>query len=229
MIVPVTFEEEWTGLLQTVPVWHPPAVPTVVLAPHPDDETLAAGGLIASLTQQGVPVSVVAITDGENAYRGDVGLGEVRDVEQQRALQRLGVAAADIHRLRLSDSGVSAEEARLTRALEPHLRGAGHIVAPWPHDFHPDHEVTGRSALAVARACGVPITWYFFWTWHRGTPELLQDLPLRLLPLTAAQQEAKREALAFHVSQLHHVSGEPILPGDLLLPAWRPYEIFLPA
>lgn len=228
MIVPIAREPEWTRLLESAQPWLPPLTPTVILAPHPDDETLAAGGLIAMLREHGVEVSTVAVTDGENCYPGEAGLGPLRKVEQTRALARLGVAPERIHRLRLTDSGVAADEDDLVVALDTLLRDTGHIVAPWPHDFHPDHESTGRAAQVIARRYGIPLTWYFFWTWHRGTPALLQDLPLRRLSLTADQQLAKREALLFHQSQLQHSSGSPILPEDLLEPAWRSYEVFLP-
>ncbi|MFN2977119.1 PIG-L deacetylase family protein [Terriglobus aquaticus] len=229
MIVPITLEPEWQAALSAVPSWQPPLVPTVVVAPHPDDETLAAGGLIAHLRERETDVRVIAATDGEHAYEGETGLGPIREVEQQQALERLGVEANSIHRLRLCDSGLSALETELALAMEPLLRDARHIVAPWPHDFHPDHEVTGRVALALANRLGIPLTWYFFWTWHRGRPDLLHGLPLRKLLLSAAEQQAKREALAFHVSQLQHSSGEPILPENLLEPAWRSFEVFLPA
>ncbi len=36
----------------------------LVLAPHPDDEVLAFGGLIAAYMRLGKPVSVVVVTDG---------------------------------------------------------------------------------------------------------------------------------------------------------------------
>ncbi|MGQ9825213.1 MAG: PIG-L deacetylase family protein, partial [Desulfotomaculales bacterium] len=37
----------------------------LVIAPHPDDETLAAAGVIARSVKQGIPVRVVAITSGD--------------------------------------------------------------------------------------------------------------------------------------------------------------------
>ena len=37
----------------------------LVFAPHPDDETLAVGGLIHRLTKEGVPVRIVFITNGD--------------------------------------------------------------------------------------------------------------------------------------------------------------------
>ena len=68
MIVPLLGETGWARTLEQASAWIPNPVPTVVVAPHPDDETLAAGGLIAALTSRGIPVTVVAVTDGEHAY-----------------------------------------------------------------------------------------------------------------------------------------------------------------
>jgi hypothetical protein len=41
----------------------------LVIAPHPDDETLAIGGFISPQTAKGAPICVVAVTDGEKALR----------------------------------------------------------------------------------------------------------------------------------------------------------------
>ncbi len=40
----------------------------VVVAPHPDDETLGLGATMAQLAARGVDVSVVSVTDGGAAY-----------------------------------------------------------------------------------------------------------------------------------------------------------------
>lgn len=104
-----------------------------------------------------------------------------------------------------------------------------HVLAPWTGDFHPDHEACGRAAQKVAQHVGATLTFYFFWTWHRGTPQLLRDLPLRALDINADHQRAKLKALSQYRSQLEHPSGEPILPNNLLWPARRSTEVFLPA
>jgi LmbE family N-acetylglucosaminyl deacetylase len=96
-------------------------------------------------------------------------------------------------------------------------------------DYHPDHEACGRVAERVARETGAHISYYFFWTWHRGTPEDLRGLDLRSLRLDDVMLRAKCEALHCHRSQLTHVSGEPILPANLLGPMNWPFEVFLPA
>lgn len=227
MIVPLVGEEAWLAAIARLPGWQPPLRPTIVIAPHPDDETLGAGGLIAWLRQAGCPVTIVAVTDGENCYPGeDPGL--LRQAEQAAALAHLGVEAASIQRLHLPDSGLSQHEEELYETLLALLPPEAHLIAPWAGDFHPDHEVCGRVARRLALRKGLALTAYFFWTWHRGTPELLAGLPLVKMDLERGLQAAKREALLCHASQLHHADGEPILPAYLLEPAWRETEVFYP-
>ena len=174
-------------------------------------------------------MQVVAVTDGENAYDDGIDIALRRSQEQALALGRLGVNPSEINRLSLTDSGVSADEELLVELLTPLVSRKTHIFAPWTGDFHPDHEACGRAASKVATRLGAALTFYFFWTWHRGTPELLRGLPLMSVPLSLKAQKAKAEALASHRSQLEHASGQPILPDHLLWPARKPVEIFLPA
>jgi LmbE family N-acetylglucosaminyl deacetylase len=228
-IVPKVTELVWHEQLADLPSWEPSLVPTVVIAPHPDDETLGAGGLIAALRAQGVEVFVVAVTDGEHAYDGADGkeLASVRQSEQTEALARLGVPAQNIYRLRFPDSAVAAHEALLIASLRPLVEEGMHLIAPWTGDFHPDHEACGRAAAVIAEEKQVPLTSYFFWTWHRGTPETVRGLSLVSFGLKAEELRAKVEAIACHRSQLYHESGEPILSEELLEPARRPYEVYL--
>jgi hypothetical protein len=58
---------------------------------------------------------------------------------------------------------------------------------------------------------------------------VLNGETLRKFPLSAAAMRAKAEALECHASQLHHDTGEPILPEGLLAPAKRPFEVYLDA
>ena len=118
-IVPLTPEAAWLPALLSRADWALPFVPTLVLAPHPDDETLGVGGLIAKLCREGVPVTIVAITDGEDAYPDTPHLGEIRILEQTEALRRLGVPERRIHRLHLPDRDVSRYEKELVDLLLP--------------------------------------------------------------------------------------------------------------
>jgi len=66
---------------------------------HPDDETVLAGGILAMLARQGVPVHVVCATRGEGGELGEPpvvlaqrDLGAVRMRELQCAVQALGAS-----------------------------------------------------------------------------------------------------------------------------------------
>lgn len=207
-----------------------PETPVLVVAPHPDDETLGAGALIWTLRRSGAPVTVVAATDGENAYdtsaQERVALGRTREIEQRDALAQLGVPEEDIRRLRLTDSGLHAQEATLTAQLMDIAQPGMTLLAPWSGDFHPDHEACARAAGTVAAAKRLPLISYFFWTWHRGTPPLLDDLPMRRFNPQQEALAAKANALAKHRSQLHRDCDEPILPERLLGPSRWPFEVF---
>ena len=226
-IVPLTPEATWLRYLRELPDWEPSLRPTVVLAPHPDDETLGAGGLIARLRRLDVPVMVVALTDGEGAYEDAEGLAEVRVQEQTRALARLGVTEDRICRLRLPDRRLTDNEDRIVELLLGLVGPTTHLVAPWTKDFHPDHEAAGRAAARIAEQKGLPLTSYLFWTWHRGSPETLNGVSMVSLQLGKGERETKLRALAEHASQLRHPDGQPILSDELLAPARRSFEVYI--
>ena len=229
MIDPIVTEAEWRPILHSLPEWRCPIVPVVVISPHPDDETLATGGLIATLSDRNLDTTVVAVTDGESAYEDVKGLGEARKDEQKKALQILGVRASKTVRFGMPDSGVSAHHQKLVDNLLTVVSPGSHILAPWCGDFHPDHEACGRAAEEVSRLIGARLTYYFFWTWHRGAIDHLAGKPIRKFPLSVEAMCAKTEALLCHESQLHRNGGDPILPERLLGPARRPFEVYLDA
>jgi LmbE family N-acetylglucosaminyl deacetylase len=226
MVIPVIGEEEWGARLTKLAAWLPSEAPMVVVVPHPDDETLAAGGLIAWQRARGVDVTVVAVTDGEHAYQDNAGLAVTRREEQACALRRLGVSGEKIIRLGLVDSGVSAQEGELAARLREFVTPETQVLTPWSGDFHPDHEACARAARLVAEDVGATLVSYFFWTWHRGTIATVDRLELRKFVLEEEGMRAKREALACHVSQLSHAPEPEILPEELLWPARMGFEVF---
>ena len=91
-----TSEERWIPALEHLPAWSPPGDGghVVVVSPHPDDETLGVGGLMAELLARRWSVCVVAVTDGEAAHGRQVPsaarrLARRRRAEQEAALGRL--------------------------------------------------------------------------------------------------------------------------------------------
>lgn len=226
MIVPLVHEAEWLDALKNLQPWIPPRKPILLIAPHPDDESLAAGGFIAAQRARGLEITVVAVTDGENAYPQNSGLAKRRRTEQAKALARLGVEPECIVRLQLPDSDVESHESELVDRLLELVSVDTHVIAPWRFDFHPDHQACGRAAEKASHEANATLSSYFFWTWHRGTTDVLDGLELRRFPLDTELLAAKSDAVQCHRSQLMRKGGEPILPELLLAPARRPFEVF---
>lgn len=68
----------------------------VVLAAHPEDEVLGAGGILSLMASAGTRLRLVAVTDGEASHRGLLDPGELvtrRCAERGAALRELGAAA----------------------------------------------------------------------------------------------------------------------------------------
>ena len=226
-MTPCTPEETWIHYLHGAPEWVPEKKLTVVVSPHPDDETLAAGGLIA--TQRGceVPVMLLAVTDGEAAYPDVPGLGRLRRAEQIQAADALGLTSDRVVHLGMPDSAVGNSECLLADRIEACITSETILVAPWSRDPHPDHEACGRAAAEAASRTGATLISYFFWTWHWFAVDALQGLPLRRLTLSSDARSRRAKALACHRSQLQREQGEPVLPEILLAPARRSFETFL--
>ena len=170
---------------------------TVIVAPHPDDETLAAGGLIATQRSRQIPVTLLAVTDGEAAYPNVPYLGRTRRIEQARAAEALGIERDAIIRLELPDSAVTESEAALTNRIEACINSDTLLVAPWERDPHPDHEACGRAAATAATRTGATLISYFFWTWHRFRPECLNELQLGRLALSTDARLRRPRLLPF--------------------------------
>lgn len=199
----------------------------VVLAAHPDDETLGAGGLVATAARLGLPVDIVCATDGEGSHprsttRTPEELAVIRAEEGRLAAQALGVDSEHVHRLELPDGGVPGHQDALTaRVVEVVGDGRGAvIVAPWREDGHPDHEAVGRSASAAAHRTGADLWEYPVWFWHWGEPDQAPWSLLRPFVLEAEALQAKQVAILAHKSQVAPLSDqkgdETLLPPELL-------------
>src|SRR5215468_4701649 len=116
----------------------------LVVAPHPDDESIGCGGTICLHRERGERVHIVFLTSGERGIDGVPAemARRIREAEAAEALKVLEVARMDC--LRLPDLGVAAnwEEgvSRLAEILAAHPPDLIHL--PHPEDGHPDHEAT---------------------------------------------------------------------------------------
>lgn len=81
-----------------------PGVDVLVIAPHPDDEVLMAGGVMAQAVRRGERVAVVLVTNGDLSCERD---GTVRQAETIDALGAIGVAEENVRFLGYPDGHLS--------------------------------------------------------------------------------------------------------------------------
>ncbi len=184
----------------------------LVIAPHPDDETLGAGGLIAALAAAGGEVTVAFLTDGSGSHVGAPGwsarrVAGVRAREAGAALRALGLKTPPVA-LGWRDAapppaGSTAFEATARRLVALcRARRICNIVASWDADPHCDHEAAAALARKVGRRTGIAPRFYGVWAWT--VPDLAIRLrAMRAVALPVARWRGhQRRALACHRTQL---------------------------
>ena len=223
----------WLSVLPgTAPAWLAAVRSAVVVAAHPDDEVLGAGGLISMLAASGARLRLVAVTDGERSHRGHAdpaALAQRRTAETAAALGALGAGTAEVVRLGMPDSGLASREDQLTVTLAPLVTGFDLCLAPWDQDMHPDHDAAGRAAR---RARPDKLYHYPVWMWHWASPaddRVPWDRAQRV-PLPPGAAASKRAAIGCFTSQTEdrgHGLG-PVLPAGMIAHFTRPMEVLLP-
>jgi bacillithiol biosynthesis deacetylase BshB1 len=116
----------------------------LIVAPHPDDAELGAGGTILALKKQGARVGVADLTNGEPTPHGSV---EIRQRETDAATHLMGLDWRGnlglTNRSLVADLDARRKLATLFRQLRPRV-----LLAPYWEDAHPDH--VAASALVDA-------------------------------------------------------------------------------
>ena len=214
----------------------------IIVAPHPDDESLGCGGLIAYLTAQNAEVYVLFLTNGDASHPNSIkfspeDLGELRKSEAINACKILGVKEENLIFLNAGD-GKLAEKFRnddpvinelkqLFQQKEPNT-----IFAPWRRDHHIDHVAAYNLVDKAAEKMAITITEYPVWLWKKGEPAdwPTEDEVLAFRLQIDSVKEIKKAAILAHVSQTTNlIDDDPegfILTEDLMQPFMGHYEYF---
>ncbi len=223
----------------------------LIVAPHPDDETLGCGVTILRKRDLGTPVTLLVVTDGRHSHTSAAispeALAALRERELRKAASRLGLADDAVEWLGIEDGTVSAAEDRLTARLVELLRRfrPDELYATCAEESHPDHAAVGRAARrAVAQVPGATLLEYPIWLWdtwplQRGRrvtsafAAFARALPGRTWAVgTDPLVDRKLFALGAHASQLGRPDGVPSsqewagLPDPVLAEASGPVEVF---
>ena len=143
--------------------------PVLIVAAHPDDEVLGAGGTIVRLVQKGRPIHVLFLADGESARlaAGDAVSNRLfrRNAAAKRAAEILGVTSLTVRAypdnrldtVALLDIVKAIEE--VIAACRPTL-----VITHHAGDVNVDHRVAHQAVLAACRPVpngSVRELWFF--------------------------------------------------------------------
>lgn len=223
----------------------------LVVVPHPDDEVIGCGGLLALLAEAGTALTVVLVSDGAQSHpRSRAWPAEARRAlrvdEMRRSLEALGLRPSCLRPLRCPDGAVPAAGdepgfAEAAGALAAELARAAPqlVLAPWRRDPHRDHRAAHALTLAALEAwpSAPPPRLFEYPVWSlEHDDETLQPRPgevvrhaLRIERVLARKQRA----LAEHRSQLGLVIDDDphgfTLPASLVARCSEPVEHYYEA
>jgi LmbE family N-acetylglucosaminyl deacetylase len=206
----------------------------LVIAPHPDDETLGCGATMARVVRAGQEVRVVVVTDGRDSHRSSTitpeELARRRRTELFDACRALGVPADGVVWLGFEDGRVSRDAPVVARQLATIVTEftPRYVLAPSHVDEHPDHRALASiiRGLVTDGTVRCPVYEYPIWFFHartwlgpeRVTPESLVRMVGRVVAAaftirsvtlrTAAVIEHKRRAVTAFRSQTTSLTGE---------------------
>jgi LmbE family N-acetylglucosaminyl deacetylase len=196
----------------------PPRGRVAVVAPHPDDESIGCGGVIALHRRQGDEVHLIVVTDGdagdpERRFPRD-GYVERRREECRRAATLLGAAPPVF--LGFGDQRLEhaprlrAELRRALDAVRPDV-----VYHPAVAELHPDHHVAGAATLLVTGGLKTVVRSFAYEIWAPLVPTHVIDV--------SPVWDVKHSAVACYASQLAYNDYARAIAG---LNAYR--AIFLP-
>jgi LmbE family N-acetylglucosaminyl deacetylase len=206
----------------------------LVVAPHPDDETLGAGATIMRKVDAGTRVHLVVATDGSKSPPGDpVEVAALRTAELRAACRVLGLSESDVTWLPFVDAELVGKEGDLVEAIADVVAAVrpSEVLVTAESDPHEDHALVARATRRALAGTGVRLLTYPIWQFDR--PALLVRQWRRggrvELVRTDGYRERKREAVAAYPSQMAARDNEP----EGLWPSFLrnfdgPYELFFP-
>ncbi|MBB5786224.1 PIG-L deacetylase family protein [Jiangella mangrovi] len=190
----------------------------LVVAPHPDDETLGCGGTVALKRLHGTRVRVLVVTDGRRSHTSAVispdELAAIRADEARRATAALGLPADELVLLGVREDELSAHADAVADAVAAELRTGAFadvlVTSGW--DWHEDHQLVSAAVRDAAERAGgtVRVLEFPVWSWVDGPadPRAALDGVRAGLVDVSGVLERKRAAVAEYRSQTTRLSGE---------------------
>ena len=206
----------------------------LVIAPHPDDEVLGAGGTVARLSAAGGEVTIAIVTKGAPPLFAEAASAIVR-CEARAAHAYLGVTRTvflDHPAARLDQ----VPHHELNRALGELVRESAPdlLLLPFVGDVHLDHQLTFLSGMVAARPHGAEFPRRILcyetlsetnWNAPLMAPSFVPNVFIDI----STQLERKLEAMRLYGSQQRDFPHERSLAAIRALAMFRGSTVHRPA
>ncbi len=216
---------------------------TLIVAPHPDDESLGCGGAIALLRKFNQEVFILTLSDGTLSHPNSEKfpaekLRDLREKELIEAAKILGVEQENVTFFRYRDRGVPNENSSDFESAVKRCRDylakikAQTIFVPWRRDPHPDHRAAFQ-LIGTAKSANHKIVEYPIWLYELAENDdapLTTEVSAFRLDISSVI-ETKQQAIRAHISQLTDlIDDDPQgfrLSEKVLQNFAAPFEIYL--
>jgi LmbE family N-acetylglucosaminyl deacetylase len=216
----------------------------LVIAPHPDDETIGCGGLLALMARDGRTADIAFVTDGgashtKHATLTSRALVVMRKEEARAAAAMLGLDWGRVSFLDAPDGELARLDEKRRLALRDNIAArvtatkADVILLPTGSDGSSEHEASFaivKNAVGVA-ASSARILEYPVWArWNpiRLLPSVFGDAKIWRVRIDSVR-EAKARAMACYSSQMQPIPPDldPALPEGFAAMFLGTYEFFV--
>lgn len=149
----------------------------LIISPHPDDEILGCGGLMANMVEENKKVLLVLLTKGENSHfdspfiSKDL-LKEERVKLTQKAASKIKLPIENITFLDFKDGNINDKDSEIIKlellinSIKPDA-----VFVPYHFEGNKDHETTSIIVKSITKNTPIHLIEYCVWFWR--------TLPLR--------------------------------------------------
>jgi LmbE family N-acetylglucosaminyl deacetylase len=185
----------------------------LVLAPHPDDETLGCGATVMRKVEAGTAVTVVVVSDGATwpPDKDPAHNIATRDAELRTSCRILGLPDDAVVHLDFPETRLDTVRDALVDAVADAIRTAGpdDVFVTSEADPHADHAALGVAARRAAAGTGARLLVYPIWQWTR--PRTWTRTRAAASPAVTVRTDGyldrKRNAIAVFHSQMSAAAG----------------------
>ena len=218
----------------------------LVVAPHPDDESLGCGGTIALLRERGFAVHVLFVSDGTMSHPNSATypadrLRQLRESEALAALAILNVSPERVTFMRQKDTQVPTPDSPAFADAVAFIRNLlmtvnpATVLVPWRRDPHRDHRASWQ--LVNGALTGLPtrprVLEYLIWLWELGDKADMPgsgEMVVWSVPIGPVMAQRNRAIAAHHSQVSRLIDDDPTafyLSPELLTHFDAPRELFL--